>query len=927
MRLARMPINAAILAAAFLTLLCAHDAMAQTGTLSGMVSDSTGAPLSGADVRVDGTTLHVPTNDQGRYQLPGVPTGTHTVRALLLGFRAAVQTVTVTDGSTVEANFSLHVSPIEMQGVEVMVGSRAHHTAADELAVPVDVYPAEELHRQGTTETSQALQSLSPSVNFPHQSVTDATDIVRPFTLRGLSPDHTLVLLDGWRRHQTALVNTFAYGTNAGSSGVDLNAIPSSAIDRIEVLRDGASAQYGSDAIAGVVNIVPRGGKFAPFVNLTAGQYAAGRYPDDGKTANGNAGWGLGLGRGSLGLFAEMLDREPTNRAWADPFETSGTGVADVVSGDGQVLVKNNPVPQPNYHWGDGLERDVLTLADLKLPLDDSGHNMIYGTGGYSFRRGDGQGYRRYETDSRNWPTIYPIGFLPEFHPDATDYSVNGGFKRLAGAWDLDLGGSYGHNDFKYNLRNTLNSSLGPSLTTPTAPGPDGILGNADDPNIPNQTSFFAGQLNRDEFVGGLNASTKKNMGLPAPVDLSAGAVFRWEQFQIQKGELASYIDGGHLDQTGTAKAPSGSQVFAGFSPTDESKSSRTNVGVYAELESKLKKELLANVAGRFENYSDFGSLVTGKLALRYEPQPRVVFRAAASNGFRAPGLSQIHFSKIVTNVIGGVPEQIGVFPVDNPAAKALGAKPLKEETSINLSGGVAVTPVNALTLTLDYFNIKINDRILLGTTFDDAATLSILAAAGYSNVNGVQYFTNGLDTRTQGVDFTADYRVPMPADQTLTFSASANYTKNEITHVDPLPDVLVQAGTTETGILDVVTRVAIEKERPDWRGMLTGNYTKGGVHSLARISYYGKFSSAQPGYCDTCEEPYGAKTLVDAEVGYKYGPVDLSIGGRNLFDTYPDHPKQDFNNNFGTFPYAAASPFGYDGRYIYTRASLTMPN
>ena len=927
MRLAPRWIHAAVLCAAFLTCLAIGTAAAQTGQISGTVSDSTGAPLTGAEVRVDGTTLHAPTDEHGKYTLANVPPGTYTVRALLLGFRASTQSVTVADGATAQADFALHLSPIEVQGVEVVVGSRAHHTAADELAVPVDVYPSEELHRQGTTETSQALQSVSPSVNFPHQSVTDATDVVRPFTLRGLSPDHTLVLMDGWRRHQTALVNTFAYGTNAGSSGVDLNAIPSSAIDRVEVLRDGASAQYGSDAIAGVVNIVPRGGKFAPFASFTAGQYMAGRYPYDGKTANVNAGWGLGLGRGSIALFAEMLDREPTNRAWADPFETSGTGVADVVSSDGKVITKNNPVDQPNYHWGDGLERDLLTLADLKLPIGQSEHNLIYGTGTYSFRRGNGEGYRRYETDPRNWPTIYPLGFLPEFHPDATDYSVDGGLKRSAGKWDLDLGGSYGHSDFKYNLRNTLNSSLGPSLTTPTAPGPDGILGNADDPNIPNQTSFYAGRMNRDEADVGLNASTKANFGLPEPVDLSAGAVFRWEKFQIEKGELASYIDGGHLDQTGTAKAPSGSQVFSGYSPADESNSSRTNVGVYAELESKLRKELLANVAGRFENYSDFGSLVTGKLALRYEPQPRVVFRAAASNGFRAPGLSQIHFSKIVTNVIGGVPEQIGVFPVDNPAAKALGAKSLKEETSINLSGGVAVTPINPLTLTLDYFNIKINDRILLGTTFDDAATIAILSAAGYSNINGVQYFTNGIDTRTQGVDFTADYRVPMPTEQTLTISASANYTKNEITHVDPLPEVLVQNGTTEVGILDPVTRVAIEKERPDWRGMLTGQWSRKQLHALARASYYGKFSSAQPGYCDTCEEPYSAKTLVDAEVGYKVGVVDLSVGGRNLFDVYPDHPKLDFNNNFGTFPYAAASPFGYNGRYLYTRAVLTMPN
>src|SRR5438093_12450185 len=531
--------------AALLTLTSSRAAAAQTGTITGYVAASTGAGIPGATIRVEGTMLHATTDEKGRFELQGVPAGVHRLRVLLLGYRAATQSVTMGAGATAEVSFTLERAPIPVEAVEVVVGSRARHTAADELAVPVDVYSAEQLAKQGTTETSQVLQALSPSVNFPRQSVTDATDIVRPFTLRGLSPDHTLVLLNGWRRHQTALVNTFAYGTGAGSSGVDLNAIPGSAIDRIEVLRDGASAQYGSDAIAGVVNIVPRRGRFAPFANVTAGQYGAADYPHDGKTLNLNGGWGLGLGRGSLAVFAEALDREPTNRAWADAFDESGTGVADVVGSDGKVIVKNNPVPQPNYHWGDGLERDVLTLANLKLPLGDDGRHLLYGTGGYSFRRGSGQGYRRYATDDRNWPQIHPLGFLPEFHPDATDYSFNGGLATHASDWKVDLGGSFGHNDFKYNLRNTLNSSLGPSLTTPTAPGPDGILGNADDPGIPNQTSFFAGELHRDEFVADLSGDREWKLGLPEPVNVALGASWRRERWVILPGEVASWIDGG----------------------------------------------------------------------------------------------------------------------------------------------------------------------------------------------------------------------------------------------------------------------------------------------------------------------------------------------------------------------------------------------
>jgi iron complex outermembrane receptor protein len=237
----------------------------------------------------------------------------------------------------------------------------------------------------------------------------------------------------------------------------------------------------------------------------------------------------------------------------------------------------------------------------------------------------------------------------------------------------------------------------------------------------------------------------------------------------------------------------------------------------------------------------------------------------------------------------------------------------------------MAVTPRDGLTLTADAFQIKITDRILLGATFDDSVSLAILSGGGYSGIAGVQYFTNGLDTRTRGVDVTADWRIRTAASHTFGINGSVNYTENKITHVDPLPSVL--QGSAETGLLDVVTTLAIEKERPDWRATVSADYALERIHALARIAYYGKFSSAQPGYCDACEETYGAKTLVDAEAGYKFHYVDVVLGARNLFDTYPDKAKLDFNNNFSTFPWAAASPFGYNGRYLYTKASFTMAN
>lgn len=911
--------------------------MAQGGAIRGTVADSSGAPLSNASITVDGTGLRTSSDNQGEYEIRGVPAGQRTVRARLIGFQASSATVTVDPGGEAGQDFTLARSPVQLAPIDVVIGSRGRHTASEELAVPVDVFPAEELQQQGSTETSVILQAVAPSINFPRQSVTDAGDIVRPFTLRGLSPDHTLVLLNGWRRHQTAVVNSFNYGMGAGSSGVDLNALPSGALDRIEVLRDGAAAQYGSDAIAGVVNLVLKDGVFSPFLNGDAGRYVTADFPDDGTTVTVNGGWGIPVGRGSLGLFGEFRDRQPTNRAWADPFEDAVTGLTDSINDKGQVVEKRNPVPQPNHHWGDGLERDVLTFANFRMPVNEAGSSEIYSFGGYSHRDGTGNGYRRTAGNNRNWQEIYPLGFLPEINGKPTDYSAAAGLRGVVSGWNYDVGAEFGHNHFNYNIRNTLNASLGPCLDVPCAPGPDRVLGTADDPGIPNQLSFFAGRVLREEFVTALNVARPVEVGLPAPLNLAFGVAFRRERYAIREGEPASYINGFHLDQDSADVAPAGSSVFPGFTPTDASDRNRRNFGIYADAETELTPQVLANVAGRLESYSDFGERLTGKLALRYQPSPRVTFRAAASTGFRAPGLSQIAFGKVTTNVIEGDFIDVGVFPVDHPAALALGSRPLEEETAFNFSGGVVVTPMDNLTITADYFHIRINNQILLGATFDDSVTVDILSTAGFSTIQAVQYFTNGLDTRAQGVDVAGNLRVPAGPGGMLDLTASFNVTRNKIRNVDPLPQVLVDAGSTEPGLLDSVTAIGIEDERPDWRGTLQANFTASRLSALGRLSYYGGFSSAQPGFCDLCRESYGGKGLVDAEVGYRFDLFKVAIGVRNLFDTYPDQPSsqvvvddegstsKDFNDNFGIFPWAAASPFGYNGRFVYARTEIQL--
>jgi iron complex outermembrane receptor protein len=916
--------RADMIGSGLLVLFTATTAAAQAGVVRGTVSDSTGVPIVGAIVTVEGTGLRTGVTAAGSFEIGGVPAGTQTVRVRALGFIPSAADVAVQAGDVVQQDFTLTHTLVEFSPVEVVVGSRRRHTAAEELAVPVDVYPAETLIQQGTTETADVLQAVSPSVNFPRHSVADADDIVRPFTLRGLSPDHTLVLVNGLRRHRTALVHIFAYGMAAGSSGVDLNAFPVSVIDRIEVLRHGASAQYGSDALAGVVNLVVKDGAFRPFLNTHVGRYLPDDYSDDGTAVDVNGGWGIGLGRGSLGLFAEYRHRDPTNRAFAEAADQIVPGDADSVDAEGDVVIKRNPVEQPNHHWGDGREQDVMTFANLRLPVNESGSTEAYAFGGWSFREGTGQGFRRQGISDRNWPEIYPLGYLPTFDPDVLDVSAAAGVRGTLSGWGVDIGASFGRNEFEYNLTNTLNVSLGPCLDVPCAPGLDGVLGTADDPGIPNQTDIFAGTLGASEASVAANLARSVDVGLPSPMNVALGAAYRREYYSIEAGEPASYIQGGHLNRD-SGPAPPGSQVFGGFQPSSEVDESRGNVGAFLDLETNLSSQLLANIAGRFEDYSDFGSRVTGKLAFRFQPSRQLVFRAAASTEFRAPSLAQsLYSSKITTfvldTIVGGQrPVEAGIFPVNSAPAQALGAEPLKDETAVNVSGGLAFSPLERLNLTVDGYYIRISDRIILTGLLGGEVVQQILADAGLA-VESAQYFTNALDTRTTGMDVTINYQF-QAANGVLDLSGAFNYGKNKIVDENPLPPEL--AGTGITTLFDPLSRVALEKERPSWRSTLTAGYSQARWHGLLRSLWYGEFSSAQLGACEECVQEYGTKALFDAEVGYRFDQVNLSVGMRNLFDTFPDQASID--NSFGIFPWPAASPFGYNGRHLYTRAEIPL--
>ena len=914
-------------------------AVAQGGTIRGRVADTSGTPVADALVWVEATALRAMSNATGEYVIAAVPAGPVTVRVRRIGFVdiAPAARVTVIAGQTAQQDFTLR--SVANTLAPIVVGSRATHTAADELAVPVDVFTPEMIRSQGTTETAQILAQLAPSVNFPRQSVSDASDIVRPFTMRGLSADHTLVLLNGKRRHRTAVIHYYGAGQAAGSSGVDMNAFPASAIERLEVLRDGAAAQYGSDAIAGVVNVVLKEGAFAPFFSVDLGEYMTSEdnpaalpsngdrpsFPRDGRTIDVNGGWGFPLGQGSVSLFAEYRDRDPTNRAGPDSEPMFGGDADEVVNGD--LVAKNNPIPMPNHHWGDGASKDLMTFATLRLPFGATGANGLYAFGGYSRREGTGMGYFRAPSSERSWLAIYPNGFLPTFAPDVVDLSAVVGARGMAAGWSYDLGVTFGHNGFEYNLANTLNASLGPCLGTPCAPGQDGVLGNADDPGIPNQTSFFAGELRLSEGIFSADVKREYEVGLASPLNVAIGAAYRRENYEILAGERASYINGFHPASDGGI-AISGSQVFPGFRPEDAVEADRSNVGVYVDLEGDLVPRVLANVAARFENYTDFGSKLTGKLAMRFQPSSAITLRSAVSTGFRAPSLNQSFYSSVVTNFkpdeITNAPVafETGIFPVNSREARALGARDLKAESSRNFSAGLAISPTETFTFTADFFLVDVDDRIVLTGYLDSPEVAAILRGVG-SRAEAGQYFTNAVDTRTRGIDVTADYRVPTTSGE-FGLAAAFNYTKTTIPNecCIPLPPELQGTGEELIGRYDEGGLLAMTQERPKWRSTVTGQYRHGVLNGLVRYSYYGKYTSSLYSYSGDDVATYGAKGLFDVELGYTAARVfRIALGARNLFDTYPD--RMSYNNGFDIFPYPPASPFGYNGRFVYTRVEV----
>jgi iron complex outermembrane receptor protein len=785
----------------------------------------------------------------------------------------------------------------------VVTGTRVANRSVLETAAPVDVILNDQLQNLGITEVNQALAASLPSFNFPRPGLADGTDAVRPATLRGLSPDQTLVLVNSKRLHSAALVNV--NGTiGRGASAPDLNTIPSAIVQSVEVLRDGASAQYGSDAIAGVVNLRLREARDGGGTDLTYGwrdtdfdvrtapvttpgaTWSAppvlSRSRSDGETLTASIWKGLPLtDSGFLTVAAEYKDQDHTERGGWDHRSQYA-----IVGG----------VPDPreatfdrfNSWYGEPEVQQKTLFANAGYDVSDA--VALYGWASWQDRHSVGAGFYRPAGDARNIPSIYPDGFLPLIAADVSDYSAAFGTRWELGAWQMDTSLVYGLNKMDFTIDHTLNRSIGPT----------------------SKTKFDAGGFDYDQLV--LNFSGVRPVEVSAfasPLNIAVGLEARRETYSIFAGEPDSFRNGGET-LNGTPTAP-GAQVFPGFRPSNEVDEDRTAVGAYVDLEANLTQALLASIAVRGESYSDFGDNLSGKLSMRYDFNEHFALRGSVQNGFRAPSLQQQFFQTTSTNNIPGVGlVEVTTFPASDPIARALGARDLDAEKSKNFSVG-AVLRLGQLDITVDAYRIDIDDRIVLSENLVSQTVAQFLTTQGFIGVGGGRFFINGVDTRTEGVDVVVNYPLETTAVGRFDFALAANFNSTDVTKV---PEVRPTGLNPPPVLFDHLNILTFEEGTPEDKVMATVSWTMSRFGLTVRATRYG--DALAPGTTAATDFTLTAKTLVDLEARFDITDrVRAGIGADNLTDEYPDQNPPALNPS-GTQSFSNYSPFGRSGRFVY---------
>ena len=884
------------------------------GTIAGTVRNAaTGLPLAGAQVAITALSMGGITGPDGQFEVGDVPAGTHTVEISLIGYATVTREVTVSAGQEARLDAELSETALALEGL-VAVGSRARPRTVTQSAVPIDAIPSEDFVDQGDTDLNDLLRTVIPSFNVNPQATGDAARIIRPASLRGLAPDHTLVLVNGKRRHRAAVITWIGGGFADGAQGPDISSIPAIAIRQVEVLRDGASAQYGSDAIAGVVNLTLKDAPSGGSIEFRTGTYWEG----DGEsyTLSGNVGLPLGEG-GFANLSAEFGSSNPTSRS--------------VQRDDAAALIAagNTAVRDPAQIWGaPDVDNDLKLWGNFGRFLSDG--LQLYGHANYSSETVTGGFfYRNPNTragvfsldggqtllvgdlldaqdgvldgsagcpevritnalpdpvalarvfDDPNCFTFQEMflgGFTPQFGGDAVDASVVAGVRgqtRGGLLWDVSAG--YGRNAIDFFIYNTVNASLGPQ----------------------SPSSFDPGIYAQSE----LNVNVDLNYAVNDMVNVAGGAEFRDEHFEIGIGEISSWRIGPFAAQGFSA----GSNGFPGFSDIAAGDWHRTNFAVYGDLEVRARDDRWTlGTALRAERFEDFGTTANGKVAVRYGLTDLLAVRGSASTGFRAPTPGQQNAFNVSTQFDRSLRDLVnnGTIPSTSKVAEIKGGKPLDAEKSVNASFGV-VLDAGAFMVSADYFRIALSDRIALSQVFAlDPAEAERLISEGITsakNLANFRFFTNEFDTRTQGVDVVASFA---PSELAGTeFSLAVNHTSTRVARYNP-------------EVLDAVRIRQLEDALPGTRWMSSVRRTWGGISTLGRLSYYaGWFDSRD-------DRAYPGEYVVDLEATYAVGEsAAITIGGQNALNQYPQE-NPDSRAVAGNL-YSSATPFGASGGFYYVK-------
>lgn len=775
----------------------------------------------------------------------------------------------------------LDLSLEELLQVKLQVGSRTVDNRLGRATVPVDIISGSQLRRSGYTELPKALNHLVPAFTYAFATIDDLTDHVRPFTLNGLKADQVLVLINGKRLHQGASV----YDDDSqvrGGTAVDLSLIAMESIDRIELLRDDASALYGSDAIAGVINVVLK--QQSPTeVLFDLGQRSAG----DGRMAYGV----LNHGGDDWFLSLELRDKQHSN--------TSGLDRRDYYfEGD-----PRNGAYAVTHRYGDPDHRSLIfTLNGGGSETDDA----LYYTARWVQKNSEATGFFRRPRDNRTVRSLYPDGYLPELQPRQQDGFATLGYRFSAAGTQYDISNTVGYNHIDVVVANSVNASLGAA----------------------SPTRFDAGSLALWQNTVNFDVVPSSSHGF----NWAWGLEFRREQHEIEAGEWASWIDGGVAVLDGPnagADTAGGSQLYPGFAPSNANTRSRHVSAAYVEFSKDVRDDLTASLSLRDEYYADFGNTLNGKLAVNFAPSERFNLRAALSTGFRAPALQQLNYYRTSTSVLtsGGMQrfEEVGTFPVDHRVARLLGARDLEPEQSRRASVGFSWQPTSASQVGLDYFVLHIDDRIALSSSIDVDANIPPDAAAFMraAGISGVTYFLNAVDTRSQGLDLSWRYRtdwVGRPTELQVLYHHGES--RIEAIHV---PEQLARIANEIFG--------RKEQERllnylPKDKVVVAASSRWRAWEFNARATWFGKTLYVNVENDPSRDQWFSSKATMDLDVAYHWNDrVSLAFGANNLFNTLPDYRRDDppFNGPDRIFQYRGTSAFDYNGAFFYARLEVAL--